>query len=306
MNTSTILMRLKRLDEAREAINEARTRKLEHFAYRRLLFVIALAQHDTTDMQRQLESIRKADGDSEALAREARVAVLSGRWHSSQEFDQRSQALSNSGAHATERSHSYQNIIDGALLGFCQPASNDISQLLSLSRISSPVQILFVPILPNGALCGNTSAAQILAEEQEKRYPDSTLTHVYSLPIIRAAIALQQERAEQAVDFLNAALPYDGGFAGYWPNYLRGQAYLRMHRGADAAMEFQKIIDHPGWDAESAMYPLAHLGLARAAILTGDDAKARSSFQEFLTLWKDADPDIPILLEARNEYGKLK
>ncbi len=92
----------------------------------------------------------------------------------------------------------------------------------------------------------------------------------------------------------------------YYSNYLRGQAYLGERNGAEAAREFQTILDHRGWSPLSPLYPLAHLGLARAAILQGDTAKARKEHQDFLALWKDADADLPILIEAKKEYEKLK
>jgi len=92
----------------------------------------------------------------------------------------------------------------------------------------------------------------------------------------------------------------------YWPDYLRGQAYLRLRRGNDAASEFQKIIDHRGRDPLSAMYPFAHLGLARAALLMNDAPAARKHYEDFLALWKDADQDLPILMEAKKEYEQLK
>src|SRR6185436_1359312 len=124
--------------------------------------------------------------------------------------------------------------------------------------------------------------------------------------IIRAAIALQRDRADEAIEFLNAALPYEGGSAAFWPNYLRGQAYLRLRHGTRAAAEFQNILDHRGWDPASPMYPLAYLGLARAALLDGVVTKARRAYQDFFAIWKDDDTDIPILIEAKKEYEKLR
>ena len=195
--------------------------------------------------------------------------------------------------------------VAGALLGFCQPGSDDIKQALAISQINSPVQIMYVPVLANGSLCGDAGEAQKLADEQKRRYPTATLVKVYSEPIIRAAIALQRDRADQAIEFLNAALPYEGGYAGFWPNYLRGQAYLRLRHGTQAAAEFQKILDHRGWDPASPMYPLAYLGLARALSLAGDVAGSRKSYQDFFAIWKDADADLPILLDAKREYELL-
>jgi len=104
---------------------------------------------------------------------------------------------------------------------------------------------------------------------------------------------------------LDAARRYEAA-AEFWPIYVRGQAYLRQRTGAEAAAEFQKIIDHRGQAPLSALYPLAYLGLARAATLTGDTAKSRKAYQDFLAFWKDADSDLPILQEAKREYEKLK
>ena len=139
-----------------------------------------------------------------------------------------------------------------------------------------------------------------------RRYPNSTLLNIYSEPIIRAAIALQRDRPDQAIEFLNAMMPYEGGNAAFWPDYLRGQAYLRMRRGNEAAAEFQKILDHRGWDPPSPMFPLAHLGRARALSLAGDVTGSRKSYQDFFALWKDADSDLPVLIDARKQYEQLK
>ncbi|MEA2274864.1 MAG: eukaryotic-like serine/threonine-protein kinase, partial [Solirubrobacteraceae bacterium] len=297
-NTSIILIRLNRFDEARETIKLAQGRSLDWRGYRLALYLISVVQGNATEAQQQLELIRKVDGEGVALDAEARSAIFSGRWQKAQELYHRKAALSN-------KSSSYGTIA-GALLGFCQPGSDDIKQALAISQINSPVQIMYVPVLANGSLCGDAGKAQKLADEQKRRYPNATLLNVYSEPIIRAAIALQRDRADEAIEFLNAALPYEGGYAAFWPDYLRGQTYLRLRRGPQAAAEFQKILDHRGWDPVSPMYPLAYLGLARAALLDGDVTKARSAYQDFFALWKDADPDIPILIEAKQEYEKLK
>ena len=297
-NTSIIVIRLNRFDEARETIKLAQGRSLDLWVYRLALYVISVAQGNATEAQQQLELIRKLDGEGVALDAEARSAIFSGRWQKAQELYHRTAALSG-------KSSAYGTIA-GALLGFCQPGSDDNKQALAISQMNSPVQIMYVPVLANGSLCGDAGEAQKLADEQKRRYPNSTLVKVYSEPIIRAAIALQRDRADEAIEFLNAALPYEGGSAAFWPNYLRGQAYLRLRRGTQAAAEFQKILDHRGWDPASPMYPLAYLGLARAALLDGDVTKARSAYQDSFALWKDADADVPVLIEAKQEYEKLK
>jgi hypothetical protein len=111
----------------------------------------------------------------------------------------------------------------------------------------------------------------------------------------------------QAIDTMQPAMRFEFGLiAGLWLNHIRGQIYLRGKAGKEAAVEFQKILDHRAVEPFSPLYPLAHLGLARASVLTGDTAKARKEYQDFLALWKDADQDLPILIEAKKEYEQLK
>jgi predicted Zn-dependent protease len=125
--------------------------------------------------------------------------------------------------------------------------------------------------------------------------------------MVVALVALDRKRPDEAITALQSATPYEMGNApAMLPVYVRGQAYLEAKRGADAAAEFQKIIDHRGIDPIGLEHPLARLGLARAYVLTGDTGKAKAAYQDFLALWKDADPDIPILKQAKAEYAKLQ
>lgn len=118
-------------------------------------------------------------------------------------------------------------------------------------------------------------------------------------------LELQKGNAAAAVEQLQPALLYEAA-AAFWPQYVRGLAYLRLKQGQEAAAEFQKILDHRGQSPLSVMYPLAHLGLARAAVLQGDKAKAKLYYDEFFRLWKDADTDLPVLIEAKKEHERLK
>lgn len=136
-----------------------------------------------------------------------------------------------------------------------------------------------------------------------KLYPEDTLINSIWLPAIRAAIELQSGNAEQTIHQLQAATRCEAA-AEFWPQYLRGLAYLKLRRGAEAATEFQKILDHRGYAPLSPLYPLAHLGLARAAAMAGDSAKSRKSWNEFLAICKEADADLPILIEAKREFEK--
>ena len=180
-----------------------------------------------------------------------------------------------------------------ALSGNCQ----------SVRRLGHPALAL--------AMCGDAAQAEKLAGETSKLFPDGTLWNAVQLPAIRAAIALKRAQPARAVELLASASPYERAY----PEavYLRGLAYLGLREGAKAANEFEKILDHKGANWGSAwqhpywgqFYSLSYLGLARASALAGDPAKAGKAYQDFLTLWKDADPDVPILKQAKAEYARL-
>ncbi len=161
------------------------------------------------------------------------------------------------------------------------------------------------------AMCGDAAQAEKLAAENTKLFPNGTIWNAVQLPEIRAAIALQRDRPTESVELLASASPYERSYIE--ASYTRGLAYLRLHKGAEAAAEFQKIADHKGasWGATwvhpnwGLYYSLSHLGLARAYSLAGDTANARKAFHNFFELWKDADRDIPPLQQARAEYIKL-
>ncbi len=127
------------------------------------------------------------------------------------------------------------------------------------------------------------------------------------MPEIRAAIELKRDNPSRALELLAPVTPYEAGFLeNFMAAYVRGQAYLAAHRGQEAAREFQKILDHRGVVLNSIIGALAHLQIGRAYAMQGDTAKAKAAYQDFLTLWKDADPDIPIFIAAKAEYAKLK
>ena len=163
------------------------------------------------------------------------------------------------------------------------------------------------------ARAGDTAQAQILADSLEKRFPQNAELNNYWLPSIRAAIQLDRGKPAEAIKILEPATPYElayprpeleGGSLMY-PAYLRGQAYLLLHQGGEAAAEFQKFIVQRAVVVNCPFGALAHLWLGRAHALAGDPVAARKSYQEFLSLWKDADPNIPILIAAKSESAKL-
>jgi len=164
------------------------------------------------------------------------------------------------------------------------------------------------------ALSGDISGSQTLAEDLAKRFPEDTPVQFEYLPTLRALFALYDKAPLDANERLQTALPYDlampgtaffAKFGGLYPAYVRGQAYVQAGRGREAAAEFQRVLDHRGIVLADPIGALAHLQLGRALVLLGESDRARSAYDDFLTLWKDADPDVPVLKEASAEYAKL-
>jgi eukaryotic-like serine/threonine-protein kinase len=165
------------------------------------------------------------------------------------------------------------------------------------------------------ALSGETGRARTLMNDLGKRFTEDTSVEFTYLPTIRAALALHAGAPAKAIEALRAATPYElgvsglsffGCFGGLYPAYLRGEAYLALHRWREAEMEFQKILAHPGIVIADPIGALVHLQLGRAYALSGDKSKATTAYEKFFTLWKDADPDIPISKDAKAEYAKLR
>jgi tetratricopeptide (TPR) repeat protein len=165
------------------------------------------------------------------------------------------------------------------------------------------------------ALSGDSSQSQTSADDLERRFLEDTAVRFSYLPALRALLALNHGEPARAIELLQIAVPYEpgappssffGNFGALYPIYVRGEAYLAANQGTEAAAEFQKILDHRGIVVSDPIGALAHLQLGRAFALSGDKTKAKTAYQDFLTLWKDADPDIPILKEAKAEYAKLK
>jgi hypothetical protein len=216
-----------------------------------------------------------------------------------------------------------------ARFGYTEQPRKEAGEALAIS----PGQVVKTLAALAMALAGDTARAQALAGELKKQYPLDTLLNGYWLPAIGAAIELRQNRAAKAIELLQVTAPYELGSPppgddNLNPVYLRGEAYLAARQGEAAAREFQKILDHRGIVVNSPLGALAHLGLGRAYALqagAGESpspssagrpqgaplqpdalAKARTAYQDFLALWKDADSDIPILKQAKAEYARLK
>jgi len=196
-----------------------------------------------------------------------------------------------------------------ALAGFTEPAKQHAQAALQLSNGRDAEDTIALAL----AFSGDISQAQKLADDLAKRFPEDTIVQLNYLPCIRAAIAIGQKNTAKAIEWLQPAAPYelgaptnDGVFLAGYPIFIRGLAYLAANNGNLAAPEFQKILDHRGVDVLEIIAPLSHLGIARAYALQGDTAKSKIAYQDFFAAWKDADPNVPILKQAKAEYAKLK
>jgi predicted Zn-dependent protease len=159
------------------------------------------------------------------------------------------------------------------------------------------------------ALSGDSSRSQPFMDDLSRRFPEDTISAADYRPTLRALHALNHNEPAKAIEMLQAAIPYElgeWGLASLYPAYVRGEAYLAARQGREAAVEFQKILDHRGIVISDPIGALAHLQLGKAYALSGDKTKAKNAYKDFLTLWKDADPDIPILKQAKAEYAKLQ
>jgi len=155
------------------------------------------------------------------------------------------------------------------------------------------------------AYVGDEKGTQGIADELSNRFPENTVTQLVFVPTLRAKLAINRNQPVKALDFLEAATPFEFD-DNTFPVYIRGEAYLAARRGGDAVVEFRKILDHKQIVLNDLTGALAQLQLGRAYVIQGDRAKAKAAYQDFLVLWKDADPDIPIYKQAKAEYAKLQ
>jgi hypothetical protein len=301
------------MQEARKILDEAASRELDDAWIRLPLYNWAFVQSDEQEMQKQLAWAAGRPGDEEAifLFDQSDTEAFHGRLRKAHEYSRRAvdselRADSKEGA----SSHQAYAALWQAEFGNLVQARKDAASALALSPGRDGKIVIAMAL----ARIGDFSQANALADELQKTHPQDTLVQFYSLPSIRAAEELNRGNAAEAEDFTERAKPYElaapstppTDLRSLYPSYLRGQAYLAMHRGNDAAVEFQRILDHRGLNGNSPLGALAHLQIGRAYALSGDPAKARTSYKDFLTLWKDADPDIPILKQAKAEYAKLQ
>jgi len=304
-------LRLNRLDEAQAALNEWQTRNPDSVLQVWDRYLLAFLRNDPVGMQKQSARGMGPDWNSTFLRGQSDTAAYYGCIRKARELTRRAMEWEISDNEvAGRRAADFE--IDGALheavLGYSKQAQRATSSM-NLSEGDASIEARAALAL---ALARDARRAETITAELAKRPPLDTLFNLYWLPTIEAAIQLSRGNPAKAVQGLEVTSRYElagvlhDSTAPLFPVYVRGQAFLALHQGREAAGEFQKYIDHPGIVMNYPLGALARVGLARAYTMQGDTVKARAAYQDFFSLWKDADPDVPILKQAKAEYAKLQ
>jgi serine/threonine protein kinase/tetratricopeptide (TPR) repeat protein len=309
-NLAGIYLALNRPDDAKKEIEQAQQRKLDGELLHFTIYGLAFFKGDAAEMERQVAWAAGKPGDEDILlSMQSDTEAYYGRLVKARDYSRRAvdSAVRND-SKETAALWQVNAALREAEFGNSAVAKQDVAAALALAP-GRDVKLLAALTL---ARIGETAGAKAVVEELEKNEPSNTVLKVYWLPTIKAAMELNGQNSTQAVVDLEAAAPYELGgpppiqSGTMYPVYIRGQARLAALNGAAAATEFQKFLDHRGLSLNYPLGALAHLGIARAYALSGDTAKAKTAYNDFFTLWKDADPDIPILQQAKAEYAKLK
>jgi tetratricopeptide (TPR) repeat protein len=296
-------MALNRYDEAKAVAEQSIAQKAEPWSIHIDLYEVAFIRGDEGAMQREVEQAagkvqEPAIGLMRAVGECAQGKIKSAR---------ASYARAVSVAQAQGQKEYAATILGAeagcdAWVGFSQEARQTMNAALALSE-----NIISRSLAARSfAWIGDTAQSEKLAEGLSKEFPYATVVNQVLLPTARALNSLQRNQPDQAVAALEPAKPYELGTGNLGAIYIRGEAFLRLHDGAKAAAEYQRILDHRGLDPVGWGYSLAHLGLGRAYALQGDTGKAKAAYQDFFAVWKDADADVPVLKTAKAEYEKLK
>jgi eukaryotic-like serine/threonine-protein kinase len=299
---------MNRLDEAKKVLEDAAARHIWTDQLSSNRYLVAFLEDDTSEMQRLVSaSVGKPGEEDEISASQADTEVYHGRLTKSREWLRRAvEAAKRNGDMETAATYAVEGALEEAEVGNVDQARRNVEAGLRLAT-NRDVQIESAIAL---ARIGDSARAQALADDLRKRFPTDTLVNNLWLPTIEAGIELNRGNRSRGLDLLQTTTRYELSSSLWgcllYPAYLRGQAYLMAHDGTAAAAEFQKIVDHRGAVVNRSIGALAHLALARAYSLSRDKEKAAAAFQDFLTVWKDADPDVPIMRQAKAEYAKLQ
>jgi eukaryotic-like serine/threonine-protein kinase len=305
----TTYLILNRLDEAGATFNHAMAHKLDSGFLRQGIYLLAFLRGDAAQMEQQLAWAAGKPGNEEVLlSMQSDTEAYYGRFTKARDFSRRAvDSAIRADSKETAALWQINAAVREAELGNTAYAKQGITAALALSS-GRDVKVFAAFTL---ARIGDAPRAKALAEDLEKSYSSDMMMKRYWLPTINAAIELNKGNSPQALEYLEAAAPYELGgadaFINYvYPPYVRGQAYLRAQNGTAAAAEFQKMLDHRCIVQNFVTGSLTHLQIGRAYEMAGDIAKAKAAYQDFFNVWKDADSDIPILKQAKLEYAKLQ
>jgi tetratricopeptide (TPR) repeat protein len=310
VNLSYSYQWINQLDQAKATVQDSRTHHVDSPWFPLVLYNVDFLQHDDAGMERQVaDATGKPGVEDQILFLESETAAYNGEFAKSRELTRRAaDSAERTDEKETAAEYLGHSSVREALVGNLDAAKQDAKA--AVSRSSSRQGDAFSAIAL--ALAGDSAQAARLSDDLRKEFPADTIVQSDYLPMIRAAAALRSGDASRAVEALAMAEPYEFGqtntsftFALY-PVYVRGEAYLTAKQGASAQLEFQKILDHYGAVGNQPIGALAYLGLARSYTLQTNIPKARAAYSSFLSLWKNADPDIPLLKEAKAEFAKLK
>jgi hypothetical protein len=299
---------LNRPEEAENAIRRAVGRGLDIDEFSMLQHDIAFLKGDPAGMEREASRARERSGAEAWISnKEAFALAYSGHLQQARILSQRAvdQAMQESQPERAGLWEAGESLREA----FFEQAPEAKKRAAAALKLSNDRETKYGAALAF-AVSGDSSRAQTLADDLEGRFPEDTVVRFSYLPVLQARIALNRGDSARAIEILQAATPYELGasrglFGALYPIYMRGEAHLAAHQGQGAATEFQRILDHRGIVGSDPIGALAHLQLGRALALSGDTIKAKSAYQDFLTLWKDADPNIPIFKQAKSEYAKL-
>jgi eukaryotic-like serine/threonine-protein kinase len=303
-------LQLNRLEQAKAKAREAQARNLDSPYIHLALYQVYCLEHDAAGMEREAAGLMGKPGyEDQILEFESAAAAYVGHLATARELMQRAvESAQRADERETAAVYEADAAVREALMGNMVAAKQLARGALALSNGRDAEAMSAIAL----GLSGDVPQAELLADDLGKRYSEDTIVQRSYLPMIHATAELSRHAAGRAVDVLAAASPYElGGTAQtvnffLYPIYLRGEAYLAAKQGAAAAGEFQKILDRRSVVVNEPIGALAHLGVGRAYAMQGDSSRARSAYQDFLVLWKDADPDIPILKRARAEYAKFQ
>jgi tetratricopeptide (TPR) repeat protein len=309
-NLAEGFLAVNRLDDTKAAINQALARKLDGGILRLAAYYLAFLRNDSAQMAQQVEWGSGKPGDEDLLlSAQSDTEAFYGRLAKARDLSRRAiDSAVRADSKETAALWQVNAAIREAEFGNTAQTKQGISAALALAP-GRDVKLIGALAM---ARTGDTPGAKAMVEELEKNNPSNTVLKLYWLPILNATAELNRGNSARGLEHLEAAAPYELGepppfqLGTLYPAYLRGQAYLLAHNGSAAAIEFQKLLDHGGIVLNFPLGAVTHLQIGRAYAMTGDTAKAKSAYQDFLALWKDADPDIPILKQAKAEYAKLQ